>query len=189
MGIQQCMSAKLKLPPQPHGGEGDGEKGSSDSVNEEDGESTNVNKEETHNCNNMLRIERGIVVFVCFMKDVTDEMVRKAARTVLNVRLSEEGEVVGGKRKSVTVVGGSVLIIPQATLGGRLKGNSVQYHANIEPSLGRGFYQLFCDEVTQGLGGESDEGYMYGVKCGLYGARQVLAVDTNGPFTHTLDIS
>ena len=73
--------------------------------------------------------------------------------------------------------------ILQATLGGKLKGNSVQYHNNIKPNEGETLYNLFCDELTgqsEGVGGE--------VKRGIWGARQVVSMETNGPYSHMFDI-
>ena len=62
-----------------------------------------------------------------------------------------------------------------------MKGNSVQYHNNVKPSEGQALYNLFCDELTkQSQGGE--------VKRGIWGARQVVSMDTNGPYSHMFDI-
>jgi len=127
-----------------------------------------------------LKIEKGCVVFVCFLKEVTEDLVRKAARVVMGVKLSEVEE--GEKRKGVVNAKGEVLIVPQATLGGKLKGNSVQYHHNIHPGEGKEMYKLFCQEVKQAMGEEMM------VKEGQYGARQVLSMETNGPFSHIFDI-
>ena len=85
--------------------------------------------------------------------------------------------------------------MPQATLGGKLKGNSVQYHGNMGQEEGQRLYHLFCIQVLllllllilhllqlkQELGEER-------VREGQYGARQVLSMVTNGPYSHTFDI-
>ena len=127
----------------------------------------------------VVTVGRGVVVFVCFTSPVTEENVRKSAKTCLSVKLSEDP--VSGKRTSVTSVSGDVLIVPQATLGGKLKGSSVQYHGNVKRDEGEEMYRLFCDEMRAGVGAGS-------VVEGVYGARQVLSTVTNGPFSHVIEI-
>ena len=64
-----------------------------------------------------------------------------------------------------------------------MKGSSVQYHNNVKPNEGETLYTLFCDELlsqSEGAGGE--------VKRGLWGARQVVSMETNGPYSHMFDI-
>ena len=67
-----------------------------------------------------IKIGTGLVVFVCFLKGVTEEVVKKAAKVTLGVKLSEGEE--GGRRVDVVANRGEVLVVPQATLGGKLKG-------------------------------------------------------------------
>ncbi|XP_023336604.1 putative D-tyrosyl-tRNA(Tyr) deacylase 2 [Eurytemora carolleeae] len=141
--IQQCISARLKLP----------------SYQE-------------------LEIGRGVIVFICFFKDANEEAVKKAYKLVSQIKLSEKEE--GDKRGSVVETAGEIMIIPQATLGGKLKGSSVQYHNNIPPEQGRVLYDIFCNEL------ETLEGVT--VRRGEYGARQVLSMETNGPYSHCFDI-
>jgi len=42
--------------------------------------------------------------------------------------------------KTIVDVSGDLLIIPQATLGGRLNGHRFQYHHNINKDTGLEFY-------------------------------------------------
>ena len=129
-----------------------------------------------------IRIGKGVVVFVCFLKGVTEDLVRKAGRVVMTVKLSEGEEEEGGKRVDVLTAGGEVLVVPQATLGGKLKGNSLQYHHNVKPVEGAELYRVFCEVLREG---REEEGM---VKEGQYGARQVLSMETNGPYSHAFDI-
>ena len=79
------------------------------------------------------------VCFVCFMGEATEEMVAKAVKVVTSVKLTEVKE--GERRVPLTSSNTSeVLVVPQATLGGRLKGNSVQYHGNVKGSFQLPFY-------------------------------------------------
>ena len=121
------------------------------------------------------------VCFVCFMSEANEEMVAKAVKAVTSVKLTEVKE--GEKRVALTSSATSeVLVVPQATLGGRLKGNSVQYHGNVKVEAGARLYEVFCAGLAEKLG----EGR---VKRGRFGARQILSTDTSGPYSHTFDIS
>ena len=107
-----------------------------------------------------------------------------SVKTVLNIRLSEKD----GKLASVTELPGDILIVPQATLGGKAKGKMMQYHSNIAKDQGLQLYTSFCDMCQTGLcsKGPSQEAGS-SVKHGTYGNRQVLSVVTNGPFTHVFE--
>ena len=121
------------------------------------------------------------VCFVCFISEANEEMVAKAVKAVTSVKLTEVHE--GEKRVALTSSATSeVLVVPQATLGGRLKGNSVQYHGNVKLEAGARLYEVFCAGLVEKLG----EGR---VKRGRFGARQILSTDTSGPYSHTFDIS
>jgi D-Tyr-tRNAtyr deacylase len=152
--LQQAASASLQLPPE------DGAEGEVRTVGgSAPGQAT--------------------VCFVCFLKEATEEAVRKAARAVMSVRLTEPEA--GGRRTSLAAGPGEVLVVPQATLGGRLKGSGVQYHGNIEPAAGGELYRLFLGELEGGLGRDR-------VRAGRYGARQLLSTVTTGPYSHAFDI-
>lgn len=103
--------------------------------------------------------------------------------TLLNLRVCESPS---GKMVSVLELPGSVLVVPQATLGGKVKGRAMQYHGNVGKEDGLRLYHAFvdlCEKEVQGKDGA--EGVT--VRHGTYGHRQVLSLDTNGPHTHTLD--
>ncbi|KAJ7344921.1 hypothetical protein JRQ81_000871 [Phrynocephalus forsythii] len=110
---------------------------------------------------------------------------KPSVNTLMNVKLSENED---GKYVSVLDLPGSLLIIPQATLGGRLKGRSMQYHANIEKDSGMELYSQFVFHCERELSANAkcfEAGAV--VRHGTYGNRQVLKVDTNGPFTHMIE--
>ena len=65
----------------------------------------------------ILNINRGLVVFVCFLQGATEEAVTLAVLAVKKVKLSEREESNGAKRVSITETVGDILIIPHATLG------------------------------------------------------------------------
>lgn len=129
-------------------------------------------------------ISHGLIVYVCFMKGSTEETVDQMVKSLLNVRLSEKD----GKLVSILDLPGDVLIIPQATLGGNMKGKCMQYHKNIAKEDGLHLYLRFtsvCCDIIQQNSKDSQGSNI--VKNGTYGNRQVLSTITNGPFTHLLE--
>ncbi|XP_008285249.1 probable D-tyrosyl-tRNA(Tyr) deacylase 2 [Stegastes partitus] len=132
-----------------------------------------------------VQIDRGMVIYICFFKGASEQILQKMVSTLLNVRLCESSS---GKLVSVSELPGSVLIVPQATLGGKVKGRSMQYHNNISKEDGLRLYTTFvslCEkELTAASAGSGAE---VTVKHGTYGNRQVLQLDTNGPYTHLME--
>ncbi|KAL8169272.1 UNVERIFIED_CONTAM: D-tyrosyl-tRNA(Tyr) deacylase [Gekko kuhli] len=132
-----------------------------------------------------VEIQRGFIIYVCFFKGANEEIVPKMVNTLLNVKLSETED---GKYVSIVDLPGSILIIPQATLGGKLKGRNMQYHSNIEKEIGMELYSLFvtlCEKELATNARCAEAGVV--LRHGTYGNRQVLKVDTNGPFTHMIE--
>lgn len=107
--------------------------------------------------------------------------------TLLNQKLCESDS---GKHVSVSDLPGDVLIVPQATLGGKAKGKAMQYHNNIGKEEGLQLYANFVSLCERKLASSSrGEGTVSAttVKHGTYGNRQVLKLDTNGPYTHLVE--
>ncbi|XP_053139564.1 D-aminoacyl-tRNA deacylase 2 [Hemicordylus capensis] len=132
-----------------------------------------------------VEIQRGLIIYVCFFKGANEEIIPKMVNTLLNVKLSETE---GGKYVSVLDLPGSILIVPQATLGGKPKGRSMQYHSNIDKETGSALYSQFVTLCEQELAANTrctEAGVV--LKHGTYGNRQVLKMDTNGPFTHMIE--
>ncbi|XP_020343344.1 D-aminoacyl-tRNA deacylase 2 [Oncorhynchus kisutch] len=132
-----------------------------------------------------VEIDRGMVVYICFFKGATEEMIQKIVNTLLNLKLCEADS---GKYVSVLDLPGNILIVPQATLGGKAKGKGMQYHHNIGKEEGLQLYSNFVSlcEKELALSSNSSETGMI-VKHGTYGNRQVLKLDTNGPYTHLME--
>ena len=166
--IQQCLSARLK-PPDP---------------TTEDGEDFGGDER---------AVRAGMVVFVCFSKGASEAAAIRAAEAVAGLRLCEPPPPDVGqesrKRMSVLERRGDVLVVPQFTLGAKLKGrnNSLQYHGNVDKADGERLFAAFCAalkaRVEEARGPEGPR-----VVSGVYGARQRLAMDTDGPYTHTLQL-
>ena len=146
--IQQCLSARLKPPP-----------------DEEEGDFGDRS------------IREGMVVFVCFSKGATEAAAIRAAEATSRLKLCEPPEVEQEesgarytettqvspsrrKRMSVLERRGDVLVVPQATLGAKLKGrgnNSLQYHGNVDKADGERLFAAFC-AALKSLVEENDAG-------------------------------
>ncbi|XP_004403734.1 PREDICTED: probable D-tyrosyl-tRNA(Tyr) deacylase 2 [Odobenus rosmarus divergens] len=159
--LQQCLHARLQVCP----AEGDAE-------------------------SQGVEVQRGLVIYVCalyvcFFKGANKELLPKMVNILLNVKLSETEN---GKHVSILDLPGNVLIIPQATLGGRVKGRNMQYHFNSGKEEGLELYSQFVTLCEKELAANSkcaEAGVV--VEHGTYGNRQVLQLDTNGPYTHLIE--
>ncbi|XP_068109566.1 D-aminoacyl-tRNA deacylase 2 isoform X2 [Hyperolius riggenbachi] len=154
--LQQCLHAKLQVKPP-----------------------------DEHSAAEWVEIQRGMVMYVCFFKGSTQDVVPKMVNSLLNVKLSETDT---GKHVSITELPGDILIVPQATLGGKAKGRCMQYHANANKELGMELYRQFISQSQQELQSHpkwAEAGTV--LRYGTYGNRQVLQLDTNGPYTHLLE--
>lgn len=102
------------------------------------------------------------------------------------MRLSESDD---GKLVSVLDLPGDVLIIPQATLGGTIKGKVMQYHKNIAKEEGLQLYSEFVS-IFRKTYERNDKCQTTGtvVRYGTYGNRQVFSCQTNGPYTHLIEM-
>ncbi|CAG5866914.1 D-aminoacyl-tRNA deacylase 2-like [Menidia menidia] len=153
--LQQCLQARLQVKPA-----------------------------DEHSEAQFVQINRGMVIYVCFFKGATASILPKMVSTLLSLRLCESAS---GKMVSVTELPGSVLIVPQATLGGKVKGKAMQYHNNINKEEGLQLYQAFvslCEEELKAAVASAGSEAEVTLKHGTYGNRQVLQLDTNGPYTH-----
>ncbi|KAK2506830.1 hypothetical protein MC885_005957, partial [Smutsia gigantea] len=93
--------------------------------------------------------------------------------TLLNVKLSETEN---GKHVSILDLPGNILIIPQATLGGRVKGRNMQYHSNSGKEEGLELYSQFvtlCEEELAANSKCAEAGVV--VEHGTYGSRQTVS--------------
>lgn len=107
---------------------------------------------------------------------------------VLGVKLSETSFEDSNKRVGILDLPGDILIIPQATLGGKLKGKMIQYHNNVNKDIGAELYSKFV-EICKKYAGESSK-WMNGnckIFNGTYGIRQVYSTLTNGPYLHIIE--
>ncbi|XP_053553903.1 D-aminoacyl-tRNA deacylase 2 [Bombina bombina] len=132
-----------------------------------------------------VEIKRGMVIYVCFFKGADAAVIPKMVNCLLTVKLSETDS---GKHVPITDLPGDVLIVPQATLGGKVKGRVTQYHSNASKELGMELYAEFIAQCQRELENHpkwAESGSV--LRYGTYGNRQVLQLNTNGPYTHLLE--
>ncbi|KAK4469377.1 hypothetical protein MN116_006933 [Schistosoma mekongi] len=130
-------------------------------------------------------INKGLVAYVAFLKDCSDELLQKVAETICTVRLISDDN---GKLQSVIDSPCDLLIIPQFCLAGKLKRKSFQYHGAVTKATAETLYcQLvkLCDSLLKSspmwLSKSCKLSY------GTFGIRQILSLETNGPFTHVVE--
>ena len=87
--------------------------------------------------------------------------------------------------KSILDLPGDLLIIPQATLGGRLNGHRFQYHCNVSKDAGLDLYNALVLSLRD-LYAHSNSNRV--VHAGSYGIRQIYSCETNGPSMHLLEM-
>ncbi|WAR19762.1 DTD2-like protein [Mya arenaria] len=112
-----------------------------------------------------------------------------SVKSVLEVRLSTP--IDGGRRVSILDLPGDVLIIPQATLGGSLKGKLMKTHDNLQPDEGFRLYTNFvekCEKTVASINVKKGQNAI--VRYGTYGNRtELLSTESpiNGPYTHYIE--
>uniref|UniRef100_A0A8D0C3R2 D-aminoacyl-tRNA deacylase n=1 Tax=Salvator merianae TaxID=96440 RepID=A0A8D0C3R2_SALMN len=117
--LQQCLCAKLQVKSAEQGSEAE-----------------------------WVEINRGLIIYICFFKGASEEIIPNMVKTLLNVKLSQTES---GKYVSVLDLPGSTLIIPQVTLDGKVKGRSMQYQCNIEKEIGMEMYSQFVTQCEREL--------------------------------------
>ena len=140
-----------------------------------------------------VTIARGMVAFVAFLKDAQLEDVNKLGRKEYNAKIRNYGHFCLAKElatvklcesdeglKTIVEIGGDLLIIPQATLGGRLNAHRFQYHHNINKDIGLEFYEKFLLNLRELCSANL-------VQSGTYGIRQIYSCETNGPAMHLIE--
>lgn len=133
-----------------------------------------------------VQVERGMIVYICFLKGASMADIEKMAKLLLSVKLCANND---SKLMSVMDLPGDMLIIPQATLGGTVKGKVMQYHKNVAKEEGQHLYAEFVSIIEKAF--ESNKKCSAAkkiVRYGTYGIRQVFSCTTNGPFTHLIEV-
>ncbi|KAF8563379.1 hypothetical protein P879_05890 [Paragonimus westermani] len=126
------------------------------------------------------QIGRGILVFIGLSSKDTKKDTDYIVRKILNLRLFPNED--GSRRwdKSVKDLGLEVLCVSQFTLYCELKGNKLDFHQAMEPTLSEQAYSTCISQLRQAYSPDR-------VKDGVFGAMMDVQLVNDGPVTISLD--
>eukprot|EP01130_Rhizamoeba_saxonica_P015803 TRINITY_DN7149_c0_g1_i1.p1 TRINITY_DN7149_c0_g1~~TRINITY_DN7149_c0_g1_i1.p1 ORF type:complete len:153 (-),score=15.05 TRINITY_DN7149_c0_g1_i1:596-1054(-) len=136
----------------------------------------------TDNHNEWVRSGKGIIVYVAFLKQANKELFESIIVQISNMRIC--WDPVQQSKVSVSEAGLDVLIVPQASLGGKLKSSRPQYHSLIDKVTGAELYEDFVDQWRNYI--QANGGNVYN---GTYSNRQGLRITSQGPNTHAFEFN
>ena len=118
-------------------------------------------------------VEKGLLVLVCAEKGDSEEQCEKLAKKVLAYRIFEDEN--GKMNKSVSDIGGEILIVSQFTLAAdTAKGLRPSFTPAADPETGKRLYEHFIERVREsGLKTQT----------GQFGANMQVALINDGPVT------
>jgi len=122
-------------------------------------------------------IEKGLIVFLGISKTDTENDVDKLVNKLQKLRVFPDRQE--KMNLDIQSVRGEILLIPQFTLLGSLKGNNRPDFFNAAgKELATGLYELFADKLTKaGLS----------VKTGFFGEHMIISSRLSGPVTIILE--
>ncbi|MGI5899666.1 MAG: D-aminoacyl-tRNA deacylase [Christensenellales bacterium] len=122
------------------------------------------------------QIGKGFMVLVAVMDGDTPADIGYIAKKLCALRVFEDED--GKMNRSITDVGGRMLIISQFTLAGDArKGNRPGFTASAQPDIAQEYYDLLCDSVSKTVP----------VEKGIFAADMQVALINDGPVTILLD--
>lgn len=118
-------------------------------------------------------VEKGLLILVCAEKGDSEEQCEKLAKKVLAYRIFEDEN--GKMNKSVSDIGGEILIVSQFTLAAdTAKGLRPSFTPAADPETGKRLYEHFVEKIKEsGLKTET----------GQFGANMQVALINDGPVT------
>lgn len=118
-------------------------------------------------------VKQGLLVLVCAEKGDSAEQCEKLAKKVLAYRIFEDEN--GKMNKSVSDIGGEMLIVSQFTLAAdTAKGLRPSFTPAADPETGKRLYEHFIEKIKEsGLKTET----------GQFGANMQVALINDGPVT------
>lgn len=121
----------------------------------------------------MGAVGQGLLVLVCAEKGDSEEQCEKLAKKVLAYRIFEDEN--GKMNKSVSDIGGEILIVSQFTLAAdTAKGLRPSFTPAADPETGKRLYEHFIEKVREsGLKTQT----------GQFGANMQVALINDGPVT------
>lgn len=118
-------------------------------------------------------VGKGLLVLVCAEKGDSEEQCEKLAKKVLAYRIFEDEN--GKMNKSVSDIGGEILIVSQFTLAAdTAKGLRPSFTPAADPETGKRLYEHFIEKLREsGLKTQT----------GQFGANMQVALINDGPVT------
>lgn len=118
-------------------------------------------------------VGKGLLILVCAEKGDSEEQCEKLAKKVLAYRIFEDEN--GKMNKSVSDIGGEILIVSQFTLAAdTAKGLRPSFTPAADPETGKRLYEHFIEKIKEsGLKTET----------GQFGANMQVALINDGPVT------
>lgn len=123
------------------------------------------------------KIGQGLLVLLGVVGGDTAAEAEILARKILNLRIfSDEA---GKMNRSVTEIGGEILVVSQFTLLANCRhGNRPDFFASAKPEIANELYETFKSMIATGIGA---------VESGVFGADMQVSLVNDGPVTIWLD--
>jgi D-tyrosyl-tRNA(Tyr) deacylase len=123
------------------------------------------------------RIDRGLVLLVGFRSGDGAESAAKLAKKILELRIFEDDA--GKMNRSITDIGGGLLVVSQFTLyGNTRKGRRPSFTGAMPPDEAEAMYRRFVELL------KSSE---LTVATGVFGAKMEVEIINDGPVTFILE--
>lgn len=123
-------------------------------------------------------IGNGLLVLLGICSDDTEEDVDWLVKKIINLRVFGDDE--GVMNRSVTDIGGDILVVSQFTLyASYKKGNRPSWFRAATHDISIPLYELFCDRLSLSLGRK--------VGTGTFGADMQVSLLNDGPVTICMD--
>ena len=132
-----------------------------------------------------VSIGPGFVIGMVFLKGASAATVGKAVKTLLSMPIGEKegqgkGKLAGTPCQLREAAAREVMIVPQASLAGKMRGKRMQYHSACGKALAEELYAAFVAAMRAEL---------EVVQAGTYGNMQGLKISAaNGPFSHHVEL-
>ncbi|ORC93742.1 Chain A, Structural Analysis Of A Probable Eukaryotic D-Amino Acid Trna Deacylase [Trypanosoma theileri] len=164
------------------------------------------------NAERYVNVGRGMIVYIAFLDDIDDTALQRAVTTIMTAKVLQRPsleEKEEGSSQFITSLeewrDADILVVPQATLGGKLKGRNVQFHSLVNKTRGLELFSRFCQLLREARGIDTNTVDANGspletiasvdgscsasrVINGTYGNRQGLRFESDGPLSHFLDL-
>jgi D-aminoacyl-tRNA deacylase len=126
----------------------------------------------------IARIQKGFLVLVGFTHGDTDQIVKKMADKILNLRIMSDEN--GKMNKMISETGGSILSVPQFTLYADTSGRRPGFQEAAKPDYAKKLFNVFISHLKK----------LYpDIKQGIFGEHMIIESKNDGPLTLILEIN